>query len=266
MNAFTYTSADAADAVTAADIDSGLDTDALTAAGIHVVGTAAAGTLEFQRLDGRQIDVVVSSDFGTAAGSFANFDATVEGAAVTTTTVGALTLKVGTGTAVDLAGDYSSAQEFVERINSIGNVYASIDSETGFMSLSSPVELEIGAGAGATALGLTSGTVAVSGSLTTVDITSVDNANDAIQRVDSALTSVSTLRSTLGAIQNRFQSVINSLQGVSENLSASRSRILDTDFASETAALTRAQILQQAGTAMVAQANQVPQNVLSLLR
>ena len=93
-----------------------------------------------------------------------------------------------------------------------------------------------------------------------------DRANDAIQRVDAALTSVSTLRSTMGAIQNRFQSTINSLQAVSENLSASRSRILDTDFAAETAALTRAQILQQAGTAMVAQANAIPQNVLTLLQ
>jgi flagellin len=97
-------------------------------------------------------------------------------------------------------------------------------------------------------------------------VLSVDGANSTIQSIDAALTSVSTLRSTLGAIQNRFQSTINSLQGVSENLAASRSRILDTDFAAETAALTRAQILQQAGTAMVAQANQAPQNVLSLLR
>jgi flagellin len=97
-------------------------------------------------------------------------------------------------------------------------------------------------------------------------VTSVEGANSAIQSVDAALTSVSTLRSTLGAIQNRFQSVINSLQAVSENLSASRGRILDTDFAAETASLTRAQILQQAGTAMVAQANSAPQGVLALLR
>ncbi len=102
--------------------------------------------------------------------------------------------------------------------------------------------------------------------LSSVGVTTADKANDTIQRVDSALTAVSSLRSTLGAIQNRFQSTINSLQAVSENLSASRSRILDTDFAAETASLTRAQILQQAGTAMVAQANSAPQNVLSLLR
>jgi flagellin len=77
---------------------------------------------------------------------------------------------------------------------------------------------------------------------------------------------VSSLRSTFGAIQNRFESTIANLQSVSENLSASRSRILDTDFAAETANLTRAQILQQAGTAILAQANAVPQNVLTLLR
>jgi flagellin len=99
-----------------------------------------------------------------------------------------------------------------------------------------------------------------------VDVKSTAAANEAMLRVDAALNSVSTLRSTLGAIQNRFQSTINSLSAVSENLSASRSRILDTDFAAETANLTRGQILQQAGTAMVAQANSVPQNVLSLLR
>jgi len=102
--------------------------------------------------------------------------------------------------------------------------------------------------------------------LTATKVTTASAANDAILRIDAALSAVSGLRGTLGAIQNRFESTINSLQSVSENLTASRSRILDTDFAAETAALTRAQILQQAGTAMVAQANSVPQNVLSLLR
>ncbi len=99
--------------------------------------------------------------------------------------------------------------------------------------------------------------------LTEVSVETAEGANDTIQRIDSALTSVSDLRSQLGAIQNRFESTINSLQAAVENLSSSRSRILDTDFAAETAALTRAQILQQAGTAMVAQANAVPQNVLA---
>ena len=75
-----------------------------------------------------------------------------------------------------------------------------------------------------------------------------------------------TERAILGAVQNRFESVIRNVQNTAENLSAARSRIQDADFAAETAALTRAQILQQAGVSMLAQANTVPQNVLSLLQ
>ena len=103
-------------------------------------------------------------------------------------------------------------------------------------------------------------------SVSAQSVTSVDNANNTILSVDAALTQVNTLRSTFGAIQNRFESVIASLSATSENLTAARSRIQDTDFAVETAALTRAQILQQAGTAMLAQANAVPNTVLTLLR
>jgi len=97
-------------------------------------------------------------------------------------------------------------------------------------------------------------------------VDTVDNANATIKSMDAALTSVSSLRSTFGAIQNRFDSVIANLMTTAENLSASRSRIQDADFAAETANLSRSQILQQAGTAMVAQANQLPQGVLQLLR
>jgi len=99
-----------------------------------------------------------------------------------------------------------------------------------------------------------------------LDISTVSGANAAIQSIDNALTSINGTRANLGAIQNRFESTIANLQTASENLSASRSRIQDTDFAAETANLSRAQILQQAGTAMVAQANSLPQSVLSLLK
>ena len=84
--------------------------------------------------------------------------------------------------------------------------------------------------------------------------------------LDGALSSVNSMRGDLGAIQNRFTSTVNNLQTSSENLTASRSRIQDADFAAETANLSRSQILQQAGTAMVAQANQLPQGVLALLK
>ncbi|GAB1414435.1 MAG: flagellin [Rhodocyclaceae bacterium] len=102
--------------------------------------------------------------------------------------------------------------------------------------------------------------------LNSASVTTVANANTAITRIDAALTSVTNLRSTFGSIQNRFESVISSLSATAENLTASRSRIQDADFAAETANLTRAQILQQAGVAMLAQANALPQNVLALIR
>ncbi len=97
-------------------------------------------------------------------------------------------------------------------------------------------------------------------------VLTAEAADRMILAMDAALEAVNSSRADLGAIQNRFSSVVANLQTSSENLSASRSRIMDTDFARETAELSRTQILQQAGTAMLAQANQIPQNVLSLLR
>ncbi|HJT95738.1 MAG TPA: flagellin, partial [Mycobacterium sp.] len=84
--------------------------------------------------------------------------------------------------------------------------------------------------------------------------------------IDTALDTVNSQRATLGATQNRFDAVISNLQVAYENQTAARSRIMDADFAVETSNLSRAQILQQAGNAMVAQANQLPQQVLSLLK
>ena len=91
-------------------------------------------------------------------------------------------------------------------------------------------------------------------------------ATAAMSSIDTALDSANTSRATLGAYQNRFESVIANLQISTENMSAAKSRIMDADFAAETAKMTRAQILQQAGTAMLAQANQLPNSVMSLLR
>ena len=102
--------------------------------------------------------------------------------------------------------------------------------------------------------------------LSTVDISTVTGANAAISIIDGALSQVTSIRSDLGAIQNRFGSTVANLSATSENLNAARSRVLDTDFAAETAALTRAQILQQAGVAILSQANSLPQLVLSLLQ
>jgi len=114
---------------------------------------------------------------------------------------------------------------------------------------------------------LANGTTAVSEDLAVggININTFEGAQRAISVMDAALTEINSARADMGAVQNRFESVIANLQTSAENLSASRSRIRDTDFAAETAELTRTQILQQAGTAMLAQANQVPQSVLSLI-
>jgi flagellin len=129
--------------------------------------------------------------------------------------------------------------------------------------------LVIAGSAAAGVKGVASGTTnaaATGTAISVLDVSTVNGANTALASVDAALATISGTRAALGAVQNRFQSTIESLQTTSENLSASRSRIQDADFAAETAALSRAQVLQQAGTAMVAQANQLPQQVLELLR
>ena len=97
-------------------------------------------------------------------------------------------------------------------------------------------------------------------------ITDVADATSAMAALDTAITDINTARADLGAIQNRFEGVLTQLSAAQESTEASRSRIMDADYASETAKLARAQILQQAGTAMLAQANALPQNVLSLLQ
>ena len=99
-----------------------------------------------------------------------------------------------------------------------------------------------------------------------VDISTADGAQRALAVVDSALAAIDSQRADLGAVQNRFDNTVSNLQNISENAASARSRIKDTDFAAETATLSKNQVLQQAGTAILAQANQLPQSVLSLLQ
>jgi len=140
----------------------------------------------------------------------------------------------------------------------------------GRVEFSSDTGFSIANGDGAAAsviLGGATGTVGSDlQSVDKIDVSTVDGANAALKTIDSALNSINKNRADLGAIQNRFASTIANLNTTTENLSSSRSRIQDTDFAAETANLTRGQILQQAGTAMLAQANSLPNGVLSLLR
>jgi flagellin len=139
-----------------------------------------------------------------------------------------------------------------------------------FDGTSASFSFQVGAGTDATDT-LTINTVdltATVGALAALNISGADStgALAAMTALDTGIMDTTTARATFGAAQNRFDSVIGSLTVFAENLAAARGRIMDADFAAETAALSRAQILQQAGNAMVAQANQLPQQVLTLLQ
>ena len=217
-----------------------------SSAGSFAIGGADAATITAQNVAG-----------GTAAG--------VAGASITVNAD--FSIQFGTAAAVAVAdATYTTAQSLVDAVSAaIGNSGTASLNTDGTLSIASNDDIAVTGTTGVTTLGLAASTTS-SGDLTAVTVATVDGANDAIRRIDSSLTSVSTLRSTFGAIQNRFESTIANLATTSENLSAARSRIQDADFASETAALTRAQILQQAGVSILSQANSLPQNVLALLQ
>jgi flagellin len=206
--------------------------------------------------------------------------AKVTGAAITTPQAfasGDITINGQNIGAVAAGGDPATqAANVAAAINSFSgttNVYASIVNGNQIVLSNSTGGNVVVAGA-ATAPNLLAGAGLVAGTTAattttgfgTLNLNNVAGADAAMTQMDAALQAVNTARANLGAIQNRFSSTVANLQTASENLSASRSRIQDADFASETANLTRAEILQQAGTAMLAQANSLPQNVLTLLK
>lgn len=168
------------------------------------------------------------------------------------------------------AGTYKTTQDVANALNSDANFAntfsASVDKDQKLVVTSKTggtVEGGTGATAAAPGTGITGTGTAVTGGL---DFTTAAGAQAAVTSIDAQITAVSTARSTLGAVQNRFEHTINNLNVAVENLSASESRIRDTDMAQEMMSFTRSQILSQAGTAMLAQANSAPQGVLSLLR
>jgi len=218
------------------------------AAQINANAAATGVTATFDSANARM--TLNASDGRNIAVSQTASDASGVGQGLTTTSAGLNNTTNDALTAITTAAGAAVANTFVGTVR-----LTSTDSIT----LSGAHETYIGYADGASmALG--------SSALNSISVSTVTGANTTLGRVDSALTAVSALRSTLGAIQNRFESTISSLSAVSENLSASRSRILDADFAAETANLTRAQILQQAGVAILAQANSAPQSVLALLK
>mgnify|MGYP002712041808 CR=1 FL=1 len=173
---------------------------------------------------------------------------------------------------VDMAGTYADEQAFVNAVNAKGieGVSAYYDSVSNSFGINSLTDLTIdGTQAGAGGLnfsGAGATPIQAGGSLVGSNVSSVTGANQTITRIDSALSTISGMRSDLGAVQNRFSSTIANLQTISQNLSASRSQIQDADFAAETANLSSADILQQAGVSVLAQANASTQTVLKLLQ
>jgi flagellin len=222
-------------AITADQVVAAINTNS-SSTGVTASYDSANTRLTLSAADGRNVALVQNAATNTTSGMGA-----AEGANNTgNTTTGSMAI-VTAGTAVS-------------------------KSYVGSIRLTAAAGITVG-GAAPVRIGTAASSYAVgSQALNSASVTTVANSNTTITRVDAALQSVAALRSSLGAIQSRFESVVTSLQTASENLQASRGRIQDADFAKETARLTRAQILQQAGTAILAQANAVPQNVLQLLR
>ncbi len=214
------------------------------------------------------VDIGAVTGGGSAAAQGANIAAAVNavsaasGVTATAAASGAVTLTAADGRDITIGGSSTTALTgFTFGATTRGTITLSASGVTSTsITVGGTTPGNAGLAAGTTASSLTGTAVSL------LDISSVAGANTALASVDSALSAISSARASLGAIQNRFTSTISTLQTMSENLSASRSRITDADFAAETANLSRAQVLQQAGTAMVAQANQLPQQVLTLLR
>jgi flagellin len=179
-------------------------------------------------------------------------------------------LAVQTANATNSAGDRSNLNsEYQQLASEITRTITNTKfNDTAILATATAQVFQVGANNGDT-VSITPTDLSANANITAVtggDLTSAANANTALTKIDLALTDVNTARATYGAVNARFESIIATLQVSSENLAASRGRIVDADFAQETANLSRTQILQQAGSAMVAQANGLPQQVLLLLQ
>ncbi|WP_210395758.1 flagellin [Motiliproteus sediminis] len=257
-----------ANAINAISGDTGVTAtvNATTVTGTAVTATTAAVQIS-TTINGVAINVTVNStsaaENGNAYAAAVNAVSDLTGvvATVTTASTGAYTLTAADGRNIDI----TAATQL-----GLGDSTATTRSSVDLSSTSSGGITISGTAAGLTAAGLSAGntpaTVTANSGVSSIDISTAAGATNALSIIDAALTKVDSERGNLGAIQNRLDSTIANLSNISENVSAARSRIQDADFAAETAELTRNQILQQAGTAMLAQANQLPQSVLSLLQ
>jgi flagellin len=185
-------------------------------------------------------------------------------------------LAVQAANGTNLSGDLSALnQEYTQLSTEITRTLSSVQfNGQSLLDASASFDFQVGANAGQTitvsaaSMNVATGDLAAAttGAASALDTSAASGNASKISALDSALTAINNTRANLGAVQSRFTNTINFLQVGAENQAAAKGRIMDADFASETANLSRAQILQQAGTAMIAQANQLPQGVLALLR
>ena len=253
-----------------ADVQSQLDAGTGGAGVYTVAASGATGfTITTTATGASSAMTIGGADAAFVTGNVSGADATAGTAAPLVLASGDLKID---GT--DMAGSYKDAQSLVDAINSkgISGVSAYYDANSKEMHLNSQSALTVDgtkAGSGAGNLGFSGAgatAIATGGDLASSNVKTVSGANDTISRIDAALGTISSMRSDLGAVQNRFDSTIANLQTISQNLSSSRSQIQDADFAAETANMSSANILQQAGVSVLAQANASTQSVLKLLQ
>ncbi|WP_259756433.1 flagellin N-terminal helical domain-containing protein [Pseudomonas sp. GCEP-101] len=231
------------------------------------------GTLTFQV--GANANETISFSLGDMGANALKGSSALASVNVTLTTAlasaNAVTATAGTmvvdGTTVNIAKG-STTKDIISAINTnVSGVTATTDTAGTGIILHSGNTIVVSAGTGATAATASStNTVSSSFTVQQLDITTAKGAQSATQVIDAALKQIDTQRSALGAVENRLDSTISNLQNVSQNATAARSTIQDVDFASETAEMTKQQTLQQAATAVLAQANQLPSGVLKLLQ
>jgi len=248
------TSQDIVNAVNTVTANSGVQALKATSVSTAVAGLAAtAGTIT---LNG--VTVTVAAGAGSGATNITAINALSNQTGVTAS--------AGTGEAVVLANSSGSDIVVVDGTGSLGGTETYSAGIT-FAGAVSDGAFTIAGGTTVDVAGALLGAATQSDqALTSASVLTATDANTALLTLDFSLQQASSLRAELGAVQTRFESTISNLSVTSENLSAARSRIRDADFAAETAELTRSQILQQAGIAILSQANALPQNVLALLQ
>lgn len=219
---------------------------------------SGGGVASAQTMDLSKITIAYTGSDGTTTGSVA-LNGTADSAQAVSDAINAA-LSGNVSAAVDGAGGVSMFSAGSFKVTDTGSIAA--DSK-----LASGTATKLTTSASGNGSAYTDGTaIAATGSLQGADVTTVNNANQLISQIDVALKSVADFAAQLGAVQNRFQSTISTLSAQSTNLQASQSTIQDADFAAETASLSKAQVLQQAGISVLAQANANPQMALKLLQ